>query len=53
MDRDTQIHLEDEYGAEIDREIFPVFVNQQDIPNVVLRIFGEEQEQLVLSGKFY
>ena len=47
MDNDVPIELEDEEGAEIDSEVFPLFLGQSSIPNVVLlfQIRGEVSSQ--------
>lgn len=43
LDPETQIYFEDDHGAEVDPEIFPIFLDQQVIPDLVLKIEGEEQ----------
>ncbi|OXA49146.1 hypothetical protein Fcan01_15418 [Folsomia candida] len=45
LDNDVPIELEDEEGAEIDSEVFPLFLGQSSIPNVVFQIRGEVSSQ--------
>lgn len=42
LDPDAKISFEDEYGAEVDEDIFPILLQQHSIPNVTVKIFGED-----------
>lgn len=50
LDPVLQIYFEDEHGAEVDKDIFPIFLEQQVIPDLVVKIVGEDQP--VIYRKF-
>ena len=41
LDVDAEIRLEDEEGAEIDEEVFPVLLVQTVIPSIIFKIQGD------------
>jgi len=43
LEGEQEIEFEDEQGAEIDVEVFPILIEQPIIPNVVFHLKGEVQ----------
>ena len=49
LDGDPEIDFEDEQGAEIDIEVFPILLDQPTIPNIVFHLKGEHTSQLTIN----
>jgi hypothetical protein len=47
---DHEIDFEDEEGAEIDIEVFPILLDQAVIPNVVFQVKGELRTQIAIDS---
>jgi hypothetical protein len=45
LEPDTEIHLRDEQGADIDEEVFPILLEQTVIPDIVFHIDGDIDNQ--------
>lgn len=49
---DAEICLQDDEGAEIDEQVFPILLEQPATPNIEFIIKGEEQAELSLDYSF-
>ena len=50
LDFDADIKLEDDQGAEIDEEIFPALVEENQIPNINFRVEGEDDVGISIAS---
>lgn len=50
LDLESEIHVEDEQGAAIEEEAFPVLLEQSVIPNIIFKIKGESNCQVEVEN---